>query len=178
LLDNKRGGGNLQTSPHHPHPEKEREVMKLEDQVCSLDLAKRLKELGVKQESYFYWSEVTGEWKVIAYDAYWGIDGKGRFTGDDLLKDLLSDESEQIVSAFTVAELLEILPPRIVKGEHPYLLYLRKDNLYMYSVQYLNWGRPDDHGVHVLEGWDIEKGAANSLAKMLIYLIENNLLKV
>ena len=29
--------------------------MKLEDQVVSLELAKKLKELGVKQESLFYW---------------------------------------------------------------------------------------------------------------------------
>ena len=30
--------------------------MKLEDQVCSLELAKKLKELGVKQDSLFYWN--------------------------------------------------------------------------------------------------------------------------
>ena len=29
--------------------------MKLEEQVCSLELAKELKELGVKQDSMFYW---------------------------------------------------------------------------------------------------------------------------
>ena len=31
--------------------------MKLEDQVCSLELAKRLKELGVTQETLCYWVE-------------------------------------------------------------------------------------------------------------------------
>lgn len=30
--------------------------MKLKDQVCSLELAKRLKELGVPQGSLFYWT--------------------------------------------------------------------------------------------------------------------------
>jgi hypothetical protein len=29
--------------------------MKLEDEVCSLEPSKRLRELGVKQESYFFW---------------------------------------------------------------------------------------------------------------------------
>ena len=29
--------------------------MELKDQVCSLESSKRLKELGVEQESYFYW---------------------------------------------------------------------------------------------------------------------------
>ena len=29
--------------------------MKLQNQVCSLELSKKLKELGVKQESLWYW---------------------------------------------------------------------------------------------------------------------------
>jgi len=32
--------------------------MKLENHVCSLEYAKRLKELGVKQESFIYWMNV------------------------------------------------------------------------------------------------------------------------
>ena len=34
--------------------------MKLEDQVCSLELSKRLKELGVKQDSLWYWNAKEG----------------------------------------------------------------------------------------------------------------------
>ena len=37
--------------------------MKLENQVVSLEIAKSLKELGVKQESLFYWvSRGNGVW--------------------------------------------------------------------------------------------------------------------
>ncbi|GAH25167.1 unnamed protein product, partial [marine sediment metagenome] len=32
--------------------------MKTEDQVCSLELAKQLKELGVKQDSVFFWCTI------------------------------------------------------------------------------------------------------------------------
>ena len=34
--------------------------MKLEDQVCSLESARRLKELGFKQDSLFYWQRPMG----------------------------------------------------------------------------------------------------------------------
>ena len=36
--------------------------MKLEQQVCSLELAKELKKLGVKQKSEFYWYEGLAGW--------------------------------------------------------------------------------------------------------------------
>ena len=70
--------------------------MSLEKQVCSLELAKRLRELGVKQESLFWWMyfEPTpakyhdGEYK-IRY-------GKGNSCWEH-------------ISAFTVAELLNML---------------------------------------------------------------------
>ena len=58
--------------------------MKLEDQVCSLELAKRLKALGVKQESAFY------------------------FYGDGSVQ--FGKAMGWTCSAFTVAELGEMLP--------------------------------------------------------------------
>lgn len=67
--------------------------MKLEDQVCSLNLAKRLNEIGVRQESAFYWI-------LCPLDAVWGVEFwefsmPGPIGG---------------YSAFTVAELGGMLP--------------------------------------------------------------------
>jgi hypothetical protein len=68
--------------------------MTLEDQVCSLDLAKRLKELGVKQDSLFYWYPYAIGWRC-------------RFV-DELTSNIQKDV-ERLVSAFTVAELGKML---------------------------------------------------------------------
>lgn len=63
--------------------------MKLEDQVVSLELAKRLKELEVMQESLFFWCD---NW-VHSQDSVYH-----------------SPTSSETFSAFTVAELGEMLP--------------------------------------------------------------------
>lgn len=93
--------------------------MKLEDQVCSLELSKRLKELGVKQDSHFYWQNFEAAHKyedlALVYTAK---------TYDEFMifpfgvKERINCESEwdeipvserQCFSAFTVAELINML---------------------------------------------------------------------
>lgn len=74
--------------------------MNLSQQVCSLELSKRLKELGVKQESYFYWIYTDGVLpdgtrdKIVVGntlgDSHWELGGE-----------------KDTYSAFTVAELGE-----------------------------------------------------------------------
>ena len=45
--------------------------MDLEKQVCSLELAQKLKELGVEQDNYFVWVELSGGWEVRRDNCRW-----------------------------------------------------------------------------------------------------------
>ncbi len=127
--------------------------MKLEDQVCSLELAKKLKELGVKQESLFSWLyiEKTKKWRLVASSEE--LEVRSFYVGKEL------------ISAFTVAELGEMLPLR----------YKTRKNL-------------DAKGD--IDGWvgvywdgkaNVEitenKSEANARAKCLIYLKEKGLVE-
>ena len=69
--------------------------MKLEDQVCSLEYAKRLKELGIRDESHFsyYKSSIMKEYDLCT----------------TMTARILNDKSNEIYPAFTVAELGEML---------------------------------------------------------------------
>jgi hypothetical protein len=153
--------------------------MNIESQVCSLDMAKRLKELGVKQESYFiHWKNKYDGDDSWHLDELWQIDDKERF--------------DQI-SAFTVAELMDLLPRMVdTKQDEPFNTYRFKmemmvltetnnldDLKRVYSTNYeCNTIRFSDLpiGKQLTKNiWD--DNAANSLAKMLIYLIENNLIE-
>ena len=65
--------------------------MTLQEQVCTLEQAKRLKELGCEQESLYAWLRFDGQW-FLYENTYWyraACDG--------------------YVSAYTVAELGEML---------------------------------------------------------------------
>ena len=113
--------------------------MKLEKQVVSLELAKKLKELGVKQDSHFSWFEMnTGKFELY----HSGL-----------------PTSKSKFSAFTVAELGEMLLIQftILKG-----------------VQISD---PRGRYSRLVKRLYIFEDEANARAKMLIYLLENDLIK-
>lgn len=136
--------------------------MELEDQVVSLELARMLKELGVKQESYFYWCS--------CHDCIFTEEGMCEHLGKLLFNDKLS--------AFTVAEILELLP---------------KDHSISIS-QWMDDGAYGRYEKPVFIGWIVgycknpktkqvvyHSGRDNSLAdaaaKLLITLIEKGIVK-
>lgn len=124
--------------------------MKIEDQVCSLELAKKLKELGVKQESLFY-HQVGIDKSIIRFEA--------KEFGEKMQPKL----KVKWFSAFTVAELGELLPTN--------------------QVQTLKWLNQ-----YYCEAWEdvvdklrpitryVDSKEADARAKMLIYLLENKLI--
>jgi len=118
--------------------------MKLENQVVSLELAKKLKELGVKQESLWYWKSrsYNGVVKSILVEGIEELNNRAGF-----------------YSAFTASELGEIM--KNIDWDLP---YYANNSWWAYGK---NQDTPDIE----------EKTEANARAKMLIYLIENNLNK-
>lgn len=72
--------------------------MDLKKQVCSLELAKELKELGVEQESLWYWCYHQAI-NFSESDQYWEVESS-----------CIGYIKEECCSAFTVAELGELLP--------------------------------------------------------------------
>lgn len=134
--------------------------MELSQQVVSLELAKKLKELGVKQESYFYWVNPNLTEKNVTQL----LSTDERF---------IDHHPDLYYSAFSVAELIDKMPS--VNGSPFQLLkgYSIAEVLPKYFCRY------DQLALHYscMESFsDISSG--NACAKMLIYLIENGMVKV
>lgn len=128
--------------------------MDLKDQVCSLELSKRLKELGVKQESYFFWYSAFKDSEVTVWHSY-----------------QIGSDTERAFSAFTVAELGEMLPdyvnPADYQGARSLGISKSMDGWHItYSTSEKWWHR------------EVADTEADARAKMLIYLIENKLITI
>lgn len=71
--------------------------MNIKEQVCSLELARKLCEIGIPQETYFWWildGKTDNGYSLLPETEIFGIPGMERF---------------ERISAFTAAELGEIL---------------------------------------------------------------------
>ena len=132
--------------------------MTLKDQVVSLDLAKRLKELDFKQESIFYWK-----------------DYEERNSGKPQIVYGKDNSWYKFYSAYTVAELGEMLPTfipgaRATDYDDVYSLSISKTEGLVWEISYCGSG---DSGCLKIFNDD---NLVNAMAKMLIYLKENNLI--
>ena len=137
--------------------------MDLENQVCSLELSKALKELGVKQESYFGWLHNKPLGKNI------GI------TQNPFITDKYKQYKHSLTwSAFTVTELTEILPAILkYEGKEMFLNIERAANSLEldnnWIISYMRCG--DDELPELFN----DKKLVDALAQMLIYLIKEKL---
>lgn len=148
--------------------------MKLEKQVVSLNIAKRLKELGVKQESLFFHAQlkITGEWQIVDWQDM----------GMDSDPNIKSRVWKNYTPAFTVAELGEMLPNRVnlpLKNGKPrasdnvlkayFGKNVKKNQQCVPQVIYAK----TEGNEYLHEHAETE---ADARGKMLIYLLENKLL--
>jgi hypothetical protein len=156
--------------------------MILETIVTNLELSLKLKEIGIKQKSMFHWVEFEKEKKI--YRTVWE-----------------SRELDNVLaSAFTVEEIFEFLPGEFFKDEmrkfHSLIdgIVQEKEHIinHRYHLKMMPVDIADNHwycwaighgydnfGLQISETSFSEhaKTPADAAAKMLIYLIENGLLK-
>lgn len=137
--------------------------MKLEDQVCSLELAKKLKELGVEQKSIFVWEYYNDTCYAVKF-----------FPFAIVINDFTQAE---LYSAFTVAELGEMLPECIKGKTNP-----ADDRPIIYEKSYFNHSAVNYYFIFGSykngSRYPIfsEENEANARAKMLIYLLEEKMM--
>ncbi len=133
--------------------------MELKEQVGSLELSKRLKELGVKQESLFYW------W---GHGSFYEVETEHNFFSGG---GYIGQNTEQY-SAFTVAELGEMLPKNIAKSGNIYIPQFYYGHCWFYYY------RMGGSGTYLFEPVIEANTEADARAKMLIYLIKNKLINL
>lgn len=141
-------------------------TLPLDKQVVSLPIAKKLKELGCKQKSSFFWvrgfrrerNAKAGKWIYIEDENYYLCPKEGW---------QLHYEKHRChhVSAYTVAELGEMLPKE-VRGNYLQICRSFDDGWFVGYGDHMN-----------LNGFKVEDGKteADARGKMLIYLLENKI---
>jgi len=149
--------------------------MKLEDQVIDLSYAQRLNKLGVLQYSLFYWYRI--EYKLrLEIDELTGVETKTEIEYKFVVANPTTTyvDHDGAWSAFTVSELLDLLPKKIKLEDEeedlPLVMRYTEDDNIGWDVYYkFNYYTFMDEFFH-------DTKLENALAKMLIHLIENKLI--
>jgi hypothetical protein len=138
-------------------------MLNLEQQVVSLELSKELKKLGVKQESLFYWFEYKNKELRLFYQLG---------PTESQIRDL-PGKCIGCYSAFTTSELGEMLPAYIDYKKGPEDCFQLRISKWKkgYSVEY------ERQDYRILDNNQKGETLADTLAKMLIYLIKNKLME-
>ncbi len=130
--------------------------MQLEQQVCSLELAKKL---GANQKSYFVWVE--------------GTDIKHNWVNERIESELVHQKNGfNLYLAFTVAEL-GVMLRNVEKGSIECNFYESDES----KTCIVNWVVYDQYLCIKESNVCEEYTEAAARAKMLIYLLEKNLIK-
>jgi hypothetical protein len=138
--------------------------MDLSQQVVSLDLARRLKELGYKQESLFYWDRNGNLYIRLNIETGFMLRLSDRTYHDGTT---LGD----FIAALTVGELGEMLPGQLMLDdkEHPIHQLITEKSSTLWHCSYICAACMGKLGSQWAET------EADARAKMLIYLLENKL---
>lgn len=133
----------------------------IEKQVCSLDLSKRLERFGVIQESLFWWHDTDNP---VDSHRDWYVSDKKEYDTDPAF--------ESVFSAFTVAEILEMLPEQVNGFDLRIEKQITEKNGIYWYVAYWECGYEDETRFNTYS----EHSLADAATKMLIYLLEHNLI--
>lgn len=139
--------------------------MKLNDQVCSLELAQKLKKLGVEQDSMFAWCDIGG-WNIHSFFSP-SAEGNRQAT----------IEATGGISAFTAPELGEMLPAYMrILGQGCFDFCCRKVlGSNEWEVAYQKWEFPRFQKSKFLTSF-IAPSEADARATLLVFLITEKLL--
>lgn len=129
----------------------------IEQQVTNLELSKKLKELGVKQKSLFYW--------IQGSDNKWGLN-------KHIWEDVSPKNFLNPVSAFLASELGEILPETVrLEAGLGMLVIFKSGWNKKWKATYQGVAMDEQNIIGFTA--DTE---ADARAKMLIHLLENKLI--
>jgi len=143
--------------------------MEINKQVCNLELAKQLKKLGVKQKSLFWW-QIDWNHIVVSTDFEGHMPLSFETSTRDKRKRVWVRHPENNISAFTVAELGEMLPDFVQAKKWPavWTMWYEDD-----AKDANGWPRLP----HIQPAAHDGDSEADYRARVLIYLLENNLIK-